>query len=126
MVQMVYYVMMALVYVLVRPMLLVTNVPNVQQDIGTFLHVKVNKNIPTKTKMFYSSPSLIFLKIVPVIRMGLLTVLVIPQVGSVHVLIMLVGINVMLVQLDGMVSQAVKVREIIVFNTYLVNYFHNL
>ena len=58
--------------------------------------------------------------------MGLLTVLVIPQVGSVHVLIMLVGINVMLVQLDGMVSQAVKVREIIVINIYLVNYFHNL
>ena len=58
--------------------------------------------------------------------MGLLTVLVIPQVGFAHVLIMLVGINVMLVQLDGMVSQAVKVREIIVFNTYLVNYFHNL
>merc|ERR1739846_300953 len=84
--QMVYYVMMALVYVLVRTMLLVTNVPNVLQDIGTFLHVKI----------------------VPVIRMGLSTVLVIPQVGSVHVLIMLVGINVMLVQLDGMVSQAVK------------------
>ena len=58
--QMVYYVMMALVYVLARTMLLVTNVPNVQQDIGTFLHVKVNKNIPTETKMFYSSPSLIF------------------------------------------------------------------
>merc|ERR1719270_2370898 len=84
--QMVYCVMMALVYVLVRTMLLVTNVPNVQQDIGTFLHVKI----------------------VPVIRMDLLTVLVIPQVGSVHVLIMLVGINVMLVQLDGMISQAVK------------------
>ena len=58
--------------------------------------------------------------------MGLSTVLVIPQVGSVHVLIMLVGINVMLVQLDGMVSQAVRVRKTIVINNYLVNYFHNL
>ena len=58
--------------------------------------------------------------------MGLLTVLVTPQVEPVHVLIMLVEINVMLVQLDGMVSQAVKVRKIIVINTYLVNYFHNL
>ena len=58
--------------------------------------------------------------------MGLLIVLVIPQVGFVHVLIMLVEINVMLVQLDGMVSQAVKVRKFIVINTYLVNYYHNL
>ena len=45
--------------------------------------------------------------------MGLLTVLVIPQVGFVHVLIMLVGINVMLVQLGGLVSPAVKVRYVI-------------
>ena len=49
--QMVYHVMMALVYVLVRTMLLVTNVLSVLLDIGTFLHVKVNKNIPTDTKI---------------------------------------------------------------------------
>ena len=58
--------------------------------------------------------------------MGLLTILAMSQVDNVVVLIMFLGINVIVVQLDGMVSQAVKVREIIVFNTYLVNYFHNL
>ena len=58
--------------------------------------------------------------------MGLLTTLAMSQVDNVVVLIMFLGINVILVQLDGMVSQAVKVRKIIVINTYLVNYFHNL
>ena len=58
--QMVYYVMMALVYVLARTLLLVTNVISVLLDIGTFLHVKVNNNIPTDTKMFCSSSSIIF------------------------------------------------------------------
>ena len=58
--QMVYYVMMALVYVRARTMLLVTNVLSVLLDIGTFLYVKVNKNIPTKTEMFSLSSSLIF------------------------------------------------------------------
>merc|ERR1712141_935702 len=77
---------MVLVYVLVWKMLLVANVTNVLLDIGAFLHVKT----------------------VPVIRMGLLTTLAMSQVDNVVVLIMFLGINVILVQLDGMVSQAVK------------------
>ena len=44
--RMVCYVMMVQAYVLVRTMLLVANVNNVLLDIGTFLHVKVHKNIP--------------------------------------------------------------------------------
>ena len=44
--------------------------------------------------------------------MGLLTTLAMSQVDNVVVLIMFLGINVILVQLDGMVSQAVKVRQI--------------
>merc|ERR1712141_436232 len=77
---------MVLVYVLVWKMLLVANVTNVLLDIGAFLHVKT----------------------VPVIRMGLLTPLAMSQVDNVVVLIMFLGINAILVQLDGMVSQAVK------------------
>ena len=52
--------------------------------------------------------------------MGLLTVLVTPQVEPVHVLIMLVEINAILVQLDGMVSQVVKVIKKLVINIYFV------
>ena len=57
--QMVYYVMMVLVYVLVRKMLLVRNVTNVLLDIGAFLHVKVHKNILTVNEIKYFT-SLIF------------------------------------------------------------------
>ena len=52
--------------------------------------------------------------------MGLLIVLVIPQVEPVHVLIMLVEINAIRVQLDGMVSQVVKVIKKLVINIYFV------
>ena len=45
--------------------------------------------------------------------MGLLTILVISQVDNAHVLIMFLGLNVMFVQLGGMVSQIVKVRQTI-------------
>ena len=60
--QMVYYVMMVLVYVLVRPMLLVANVSSVLLGIGTFLHVKVHKIIPTVIEIKYFT-SLIFLRL---------------------------------------------------------------
>merc|ERR1719433_200207 len=75
-----------MVNVLVNPMSLDTNVSNVLLVIGIFLHVQN----------------------VLAIRMGLLIVLVISQVGTVLVLIMLVVINVIHVIMDGMISQAVK------------------
>jgi hypothetical protein len=84
--QMVYYAMIVMVNVLVNPMSLVTNVISVVPVTGIFLPVQT----------------------VPVIRVGPLTLHVISQVDTVLVLLMLVGINVMLVILDGMNIQNVK------------------
>ena len=60
--------------------------------------------------MFYFSTFWYF-KTVAVIWMGQLTILVISQVDNAHVLIMFLDLNVMFVQLGGMVSQTVKVRQ---------------